>query len=285
FLNVVKIVEVMTHYWWMHWFWITLFISFTNCETIQTTLHSISTDLPLSKVSNDSYRSSKAIGRIESPPTTINPSVITNNITAPKNFSLVKSTKPSLKKIDLHFQNLTTKNTTKENKETVINPKNSTYINNNATDNHLLINSSITAINDTNNLTYLGEEINNNQSSIQNSQRIIDVEEDEGEEEGVDISGGNLSAAGITGITLGCVIVVGIICGVSYFLYRNRGFNRPQVLNDRCSNPDSSGYIDDASVRDNSEEMYSLDNDSFLNSLEAMTIQNYWTDTVKHTKL
>lgn len=31
--------------------------------------------------------------------------------------------------------------------------------------------------------------------------------------------------------------------------------------------------------------MYSLDNDSFLNSLEAMTIQNYWTDNVKHTKL
>lgn len=38
-------------------------------------------------------------------------------------------------------------------------------------------------------------------------------------------------------------------------------------------------------LQDNSEEMYSLDNDSFLNSLEAMTIQNYWTDTVKHTKL
>lgn len=39
------------------------------------------------------------------------------------------------------------------------------------------------------------------------------------------------------------------------------------------------------SSQDNSEEMYSLDNDSFLNSLEAMTIQNYWTDSVKHTKL
>lgn len=38
-------------------------------------------------------------------------------------------------------------------------------------------------------------------------------------------------------------------------------------------------------LQDNSEEMYSLDNDSFLNSLEAMTIQNYWTDSVKHTKL
>jgi hypothetical protein len=38
-------------------------------------------------------------------------------------------------------------------------------------------------------------------------------------------------------------------------------------------------------LQENSEEMYSLDNDSFLNSLEAMTIQNYWTDNVKHTKL
>lgn len=37
--------------------------------------------------------------------------------------------------------------------------------------------------------------------------------------------------------------------------------------------------------QDNSDELYSLDNDSFLNSLEAMTIQNYWTDSVKHTKL
>lgn len=95
----------------------------------------------------------------------------------------------------------------------------------------------------------------------------------------------HLSAAGIAGITLGCVSLIGIISVISFILYRNRGFNRPQVLSDHCSNLDSSGYIDDTSVRDNSEEMYSLDNDSFLNSLEAMTIQNYWTDTVKHTKL
>lgn len=59
----------------------------------------------------------------------------------------------------------------------------------------------------------------------------------------------NLSAAGITGITVGCIGIVGIICGVSFIVYRNRGLNRPQVLNDRCSNPDSSGYIDDASIR------------------------------------
>lgn len=59
----------------------------------------------------------------------------------------------------------------------------------------------------------------------------------------------NLSAAGITGITLGCVSIVGIILALSFILYRNRSFNRPQVLNDHCSNLDSSGYIDDTSVR------------------------------------
>lgn len=122
------------------------------------------------------------------------------------------------------------------------------------------------------------DDLSFNPSIVQQSERL-GIEESSIVEE----TTGNLSAAGITGITLGCIVVVGIICGVTFFLYRNQGFNRPQVLNDRCSNPDSSGYIDDAS--DNSEEMYSLDNDSFLNSLEAMTIQNYWTDTVKHTKL
>lgn len=59
----------------------------------------------------------------------------------------------------------------------------------------------------------------------------------------------NLSAAGITGITVGCIGIVGMICAVSFVIYRNRGLNRPHVLNDRCSNPDSSGYIDDASIR------------------------------------
>ncbi|XP_045482140.1 uncharacterized protein LOC123686177 isoform X1 [Harmonia axyridis] len=94
-----------------------------------------------------------------------------------------------------------------------------------------------------------------------------------------------MSTMEIIGIFLCCVFLVAIFCSIGYFLYNNRGFNRAEVLNDHCSNPDSSGYLDDTSVRDNSEEMYSLDNDSFLNSLEAMTIQNYWTDTVKHTKL
>ncbi|XP_018896445.2 uncharacterized protein [Bemisia tabaci] len=80
------------------------------------------------------------------------------------------------------------------------------------------------------------------------------------------------------------VALTGLIGAVSFVMYRRYRWNKPQTLSDKCSNADSSGYIDDSTLRENSEEMYSLDNDSFLNSLEAMTIQNYWTD-VKHTKL
>nr|XP_012229136.1 PREDICTED: uncharacterized protein LOC105676102 isoform X2 [Linepithema humile] len=97
------------------------------------------------------------------------------------------------------------------------------------------------------------------------------------------------SVAGIAAITGSCLATVALLStmgSLGFIIYRRRYLNPPQTLNsDKCSNPDSSGYIDDSTIRDNSEEMYSLDNDSFLNSLEAMTIQNYWTDSVKHTKL
>lgn len=92
--------------------------------------------------------------------------------------------------------------------------------------------------------------------------------------------------AAITGSCLAIVVLLSTMGSLGFIMYRRRYLNPPQTLNsDKCSNPDSSGYIDDSTIRDNSEEMYSLDNDSFLNSLEAMTIQNYWTDSVKHTKL
>ncbi|XP_058795504.1 uncharacterized protein LOC131666681 [Phymastichus coffea] len=100
-------------------------------------------------------------------------------------------------------------------------------------------------------------------------------------------SGANVTEiATITGSCLAVVVLLSTVGSLSFIMYRRRYLNPPQTLNsDKCSNPDSSGYIDDSTIRDNSEEMYSLDNDSFLNSLEAMTIQNYWTDSVKHTKL
>jgi hypothetical protein len=101
--------------------------------------------------------------------------------------------------------------------------------------------------------------------------------------------GSATSAAGIAAITGSCLATVALLStmgSLGFIIYRRKYLNPPQTLNsDKCSNPDSSGYIDDSTIRDNSEEMYSLDNDSFLNSLEAMTIQNYWTDSVKHTKL
>ncbi|XP_071571983.1 uncharacterized protein [Temnothorax nylanderi] len=101
--------------------------------------------------------------------------------------------------------------------------------------------------------------------------------------------GSTTSAAGIAAITGSCLATVALLStmgSLGFIIYRRKYLNPPQTLNsDKCSNPDSSGYIDDSTIRDNSEEMYSLDNDSFLNSLEAMTIQNYWTDSVKHTKL
>ncbi|XP_055371113.1 probable serine/threonine-protein kinase DDB_G0282963 [Condylostylus longicornis] len=122
--------------------------------------------------------------------------------------------------------------------------------------------------------------------------RSAGQEEDFNERNRLDDNGGNVSsealqrayvmdAGTISGI---CLSVLAICCGVGtvgIVLYRRRFLNKPQAL----SEPDSSVYIDDSTIRDNSDEMYSLDNDSFLNSLEAMTIQNYWTDTVKHTKL
>lgn len=95
-------------------------------------------------------------------------------------------------------------------------------------------------------------------------------------------NGGITMNAGI--ISIICVGIIGSLSAFSImfvYVYRRRFLNKPQAL----SEPDSSGYIDDSTIRDNSDELYSLDNDSFLNSLEAMTIQNYWTDSVKHTKL
>lgn len=127
------------------------------------------------------------------------------------------------------------------------------------------------------------------------SEALFDTDED---------NGGITMNAGI--ISIICVGIIGSLSAFSImfvYVYRRRFLNKPQTL----SEPDSSGYIDESSIRvrveidlnsfrhvtpcvtlffqDNSDELYSLDNDSFLNSLEAMTIQNYWTDSVKHTKL
>ncbi|XP_050314156.1 uncharacterized protein LOC126748760 isoform X2 [Anthonomus grandis grandis] len=270
----------MTHYWWMHWFWITFWfyhqfiIVFSH--TLLATLHSNSTiQLPTTKL-NVSENSSQEI----IPPKNLSP-VVLRNITQyarnestrmPRQFLRRLGAFPS-NNVPIKINASDSNNTTIKDFVAVINNTFSDRLDTNFTD----FNHNASSNNHTENITYLGEEFGFNHSFIQSER--IGIEEPAENDDNL----GNLSAAGITGITVGCIVIVGVICGASFFVYQYQGFNRPQVLNDRCSNPDSSGYIDDAS--DNSEEMYSLDNDSFLNSLEAMTIQNYWTDTVKHTKL
>ncbi|CAH1974530.1 unnamed protein product [Acanthoscelides obtectus] len=239
----------MTLYWWMHWFWITYLTFMISGENI-TILHSISTDCLPSYENSTPNVTTKA--SILCPSSTVYPKPPEKSTIPPKKL-IFKSVLPPIKKANI---------------SSVIKFNTSSYDSNST---------ALFISNQTDNITYIEGESKSNQSLL----RLADLTGVENET----VSNGTLSAAGITGITLGCVIIVGVLSGISYFIYRNRSLNQPQVLNDRCSNPDSSGYIDDASVRDNSEEMYSLDNDSFLNSLEAMTIQNYWTDTVKHTKL
>lgn len=95
----------------------------------------------------------------------------------------------------------------------------------------------INVYNQTENITFTKDELYN-QSNLHNFEQI----KKDGD---VPV----ISAAGIVGITLGCVTIIASVIFVSFVIYRNRGLNRPQVLNDHCSNLDSSGYIDDASVR------------------------------------
>lgn len=62
----------------------------------------------------------------------------------------------------------------------------------------------------------------------------------------VDDQDGNYLTAGlISGITFS---IVGLFCGASiigFIIYRRRFINKPQTLNE----PDSSGYIDDSTIR------------------------------------
>uniref|UniRef100_U5ETC5 Uncharacterized protein n=1 Tax=Corethrella appendiculata TaxID=1370023 RepID=U5ETC5_9DIPT len=120
------------------------------------------------------------------------------------------------------------------------------------------------------------------QEGIDDDDHPLDDEDTTNERRVFVVNHNNLNVGAISGI---CLASLGLLSGISaagIIVYRRYIYlNKPQTL----SEPDSSGYIDDSTIRDNSDEMYSLDNDSFLNSLEAMTIQNYWTDNVKHTKL
>jgi hypothetical protein len=58
-------------------------------------------------------------------------------------------------------------------------------------------------------------------------------------------------------------IVVNITGAVGFILYRRQFLNKPQTLNDKCSNPDSSGYIDDSTLRVSAQDEHSKDQLTF----------------------
>ncbi|XP_065159650.1 uncharacterized protein [Atheta coriaria] len=237
----------MILFWYTHWFWITIFIVYTS--DVQT----LESDVESSTQHSTSNATIIVVQNVSNSTKSPPPAAIVEPATLPPSNANITNASVMLLPAG---ENAT--NATSSVIETLVTSASSTF---NATEEETL--STLE--------TAYKEADNESMTAFDRSAPAADS--------------GRLSAAGITGITLGCVMLVALVCGASYVWYRNRGFNRPQVLTDRSSNLDSSGYIDDTSVRDNSEEMYSLDNDSFLNSLEAMTIQNYWTDTVKHTKL
>ncbi|TRY71519.1 hypothetical protein TCAL_00225, partial [Tigriopus californicus] len=105
----------------------------------------------------------------------------------------------------------------------------------------------------------------------------------------------SFNASVIIGIAVGAVVFVLIgLVGLGLFVYHERFVNKPQTLEDCGSDsgeyqPDSFGRVSQMECigldlpRDNfNEEMYSLDNDSFLNSLETMTIPSTWSESVRH---
>ncbi|GIY44406.1 uncharacterized protein CEXT_785111 [Caerostris extrusa] len=105
-----------------------------------------------------------------------------------------------------------------------------------------------------------------------------------------------LSSGIVAGIVIGVLVCVTILSSaVIYFLYRKYNGKCAGVVEGKF-NSDNCGYLDDSlrsSIylnnhielpKESSEEMSSLDNDSFLNSLETMTIQNYWADNSKIQK-
>ncbi|XP_029835804.2 extensin [Ixodes scapularis] len=112
---------------------------------------------------------------------------------------------------------------------------------------------------------------------------------------GIESPGYVLSGGAVTGIVIGAVSLLALLAGAATYAFLRHPSLRLLGGRDKSSS-ENVAYIDD-SVRsgymnahielpkENSEEMTSLDNDSFLNSLEAVTIQNYWADATKNTNV
>lgn len=60
---------------------------------------------------------------------------------------------------------------------------------------------------------------------------------------------GDMDMGAIAGISFAALVLAALAGSTAFVLYRRRYLNKPQTLNDKCSNPDSSGYLDDSTIR------------------------------------
>ncbi|GFU40945.1 uncharacterized protein NPIL_338571 [Nephila pilipes] len=151
--------------------------------------------------------------------------------------------------------------------------------------------------------THLYIELMNQTDSAENSVTTVvlpsmyDIENISSSSPSLDYEKIKLSSGAVAGIVIGVLVCVTILSSaVIYLLYRKYNGKCASVVEGKF-NSDNCGYLDDSlrsSIylnnhielpKESSEEMSSLDNDSFLNSLETMTIQNYWADNSKNTKV
>lgn len=72
--------------------------------------------------------------------------------------------------------------------------------------------------------------------NIESSRRVIDNDN-------------GMDTGAIAGISFAALVLVALAGSTAFVLYRRRYLNKPQTLNDKCSNPDSSGYLDDSTIR------------------------------------
>lgn len=73
--------------------------------------------------------------------------------------------------------------------------------------------------------------------NVESSRRVIDQGD------------GGMDTGAIAGISFAALVLAALAGSTAFVLYRRRYLNKPQTLNDKCSNPDSSGYLDDSTIR------------------------------------
>nr|XP_032528831.1 uncharacterized protein LOC116778873 isoform X1 [Danaus plexippus plexippus] len=278
----------MTLHWWMHWFWVTTLLLIIACTVMneaapQTELHHVTdyqherqkerqpramyftknAELATTKSNNNETDTKAEVNGTSTNTTEIKwTPVNTDNITI---IPLPENTTANVTDYGNTTETQNTTFTTKKTNFTIADFVKEDFTLEGSAESRIVTEKPLSL-----ETIFLQTRIPPN---VESSRRIIDS------------GGGGMDTGAIAGISFAALVLAALAGSTAFVLYRRRYLNKPQTLNDKCSNPDSSGYLDDSTIRDNSEEMYSLDNDSFLNSLEAMTIQNYWTDTVKHTKL